>query len=114
MNYEKMTLKVQDALQEASSIAQQKDHSEIGSEHLLLAFLQQEGGIAYPLVERIGVSAQKLIDETNSLLQTYPVVRGNAQMALSSEVQKILAKAEGEMNQLRDEYLSVEIGRAHV
>ena len=108
MNYEKMTLKVQDALQEASSIAQQKDHSEIGSEHLLLAFLQQEGGIAYPLVERIGVSAQKLIDETNSLLQTYPVVRGNAQMALSSEVQKILAKAEGEMNQLRDEYLSVE------
>ena len=75
MNYEKMTLKVQDALQEASSIAHQKDHSEIGSEHLLLAFLQQEGGIAYPLVERIGVSAQKLIDETNSLLQTYPVVR---------------------------------------
>ena len=72
MNYDKMTLKVQDALQQASAIAQQNDHSEIGPEHLLMAFLQQEDGIIPPLVERLGVKPSILIDETNKLLDTYP------------------------------------------
>ena len=39
MNYERMTLKLQEALQESTSIAQKKDHSEVGTEHLLFAFL---------------------------------------------------------------------------
>ncbi|MCR4940077.1 MAG: AAA family ATPase [Treponemataceae bacterium] len=108
MNYEQMTLKVQDALQTSTSLAQQKDHSEVGTEHLLLAFLQQEDGIVSPLVERIGVKVSELKEETEKLLDTYPVVHGNAQMTLSGELQKILAKAEKEMNAFKDEYLSVE------
>lgn len=108
MNYEKMTLKVQDALQSASALAQQKDHSEIGTEHLLLSFLQQEGGIVAPLVERIGVQPSILKDKTAELLDQYPVVHGAAQMSLSSSAQKVLAKAETEMGALKDEFLSVE------
>ncbi len=108
MNYEQMTLKVQDALQTSTSLAQQKDHSEVGTEHLLMAFLNQEDGIVSPLVERIGVKPSELKEETEKLLDTYPVVHGNAQMTLSSELQKILAKAEKEMNAFKDEYLSVE------
>ncbi|MBQ0166413.1 MAG: ATP-dependent chaperone ClpB [Treponema sp.] len=108
MNYEKMTLKVQDALQAASALAQQKDHSEIGTEHLLLSFLEQEGGIVAPLVERIGVQPSLLKDETAKLLDTYPVVHGAAQMTLSSSAQKVLAKAEAEMANMKDEFLSVE------
>lgn len=108
MNYEQMTLKVQDALQTSTSLAQQKDHSEVGTEHLLMAFLDQEDGIVSPLVERIGVKPSELKEETADLLDTYPVVHGNAQMTLSSELQKILAKAEKEMNAFKDEYLSVE------
>ena len=56
MNYDKMTVKVQDALQSASALAQQKDHSEIGTEHVLYALLTQEGGIVAPIVERIGAA----------------------------------------------------------
>ena len=108
MNYEKMTLKVQDALQAASALAQQKDHSEIGTEHLLLSFLEQEGGIVAPLVERIGVKSGYLSSEVSKLLDTYPVVHGAAQMTLSASVQKVLAKAEAEMENLKDEYLSAE------
>lgn len=108
MNYEKMTLKTQDALQAASALAQQKDHSEIGTEHLLLSFLQQEGGIVAPLVERIGVQPGVLTEETERLLDTYPVVHGAAQITLSASLQKVLAKAESEMNALKDEFLSVE------
>ena len=44
MNYDQMTLKTQDAIQEANSLAQQKNHSEIGPEHLLHALLRQKDG----------------------------------------------------------------------
>ncbi|OJF76931.1 MAG: ATP-dependent chaperone ClpB [Treponema sp. CETP13] len=108
MNYEKMTLKVQEALQEASSIAQQNDHSEIGNEHLLMALLKQDGGVVSPLVERIGVQKNTLIDQTQVLMDAYPVVQGNTQLSLSSEAQKTLAKAQKEMQNLKDEYLSAE------
>ena len=42
MDYEHFTLKTQDALQSASALAQQNDHSEIGTEHILMALLQQD------------------------------------------------------------------------
>ena len=108
MNYNKMTLKVQDSLQEASSIAQQRDHSEIGAEHVLKAFLTQEGGIIPPLVEAIGVSPQNLNAEVENLLELNPRISGNSQMSFSNEFQKTLAKAEKEASNLKDEYLSVE------
>ncbi len=108
MDYEHFTLKTQDALQSASALAQQNDHSEIGCEHLLLALLQQKDGVVPPLAERIGISVQSLIQDTNELLESYPTVSGNTQMTLSNEAQKILAKAEKEMADLHDQYLSTE------
>ncbi len=108
MNYENMTLKTQEALQESTSIANQRDHSEVGNEHILYALLTQKDGMVPPLVERIGVNVSSLIKETESLLSSYPVVRGVSQMALSSSAQKMLSKAEGEMSSLKDQYLSTE------
>jgi len=52
MDYEKFTIKAQDALNEASSIAQKGDHSQIEVEHILLALLRQEDGIVPPIVEK--------------------------------------------------------------
>jgi ATP-dependent Clp protease ATP-binding subunit ClpB len=108
MDYEHFTLKTQDALQQASALAQQRDHSEIGLEHILDALLKQKDGIVPPLVERIGVQVQHLIQENEQLLSTYASVSGNVQMALSGEAQKVLAKAEKEMTGLHDQYLSTE------
>ena len=108
MDYEKFTLKTQDALQEASALAQKNDHSEIGLEHLLTAMLTQEDGIVPPVVERIGVSPDSLLHQTAERLSTYPKVTGNTQMHLSSEAQKTLAKAEIQMSKLKDSYLSTE------
>ena len=103
-----MTLKLQEALQESTSIAQKKDHSEVGTEHLLFAFLTQQDGIISPLVANIGVDANYLLSETEKLLDKYPIVHGNASMSLSNELQKILAKSENAQNELKDEYLSCE------
>ena len=108
MNYEQMTLKTQDALQEATAIAQQHDHSEVGNEHVLSALLSQKEGTIPPLIERIGLSVSSLKKEVDELLNMYPQVRGNAQMTLSSYTQKMLAKAEAEMAALKDQYLSTE------
>ena len=103
-----MTLKLQEALQESTSIAQKKDHSQVGTEHLLYAMLSQQDGIISPLVANIGVDANYLFSETENLLNKYPIVHGNASMSLSNELQKILAKSENAQNELKDEYLSCE------
>ncbi|MBQ1593091.1 MAG: type VI secretion system ATPase TssH, partial [Treponema sp.] len=108
MNYDQMTLKTQDAIQEANSLAQQKNHSEIGPEHLLYALLRQKDGTIPPLVERIGVQSETLLGEVERLLDSYPQVSGNVQMAFSSSAQKIIANAEKEMSSLKDLYLSTE------
>ena len=108
MNYEQFTLKTQDAIQTASAIAQQNDHSEIGLEHILQALIEQKEGIVSPLIERIGVQKSEILSSLKQLLQSYPIVKGNVQLSLSNEAQKILAKAEKEMATLKDQYLSTE------
>lgn len=108
MDYEHFTLKTQDALQNASALAQKNDHSEIGLEHLLSSLLSQQDGIVPPIVERVGVNVQSLQKQVDDLLGSYPKVTGNTQMRLSDGVQKVLAKAENEMSKLKDLYLSCE------
>ena len=109
MNYDKFTIKVQDALNEASAIAQKGDHSQIEIEHLLLALLKQEGGIVAPIVERIGASAAQLVADTEALAAKLPKMFGEAaQLYLSSAAGKVLAKAEAEAESLKDEYVSTE------
>ncbi|MBO5237065.1 MAG: ATP-dependent chaperone ClpB [Spirochaetaceae bacterium] len=108
MNYEQYTIKAQEALQNAASIAQQNDHSQVGTEHILLALLEQKDGLIPPLVERIGVSPSALIQDTKQALDYYPRISGDAQISLSSEAAKILAKADKEAAFLKDEYLSTE------
>ena len=108
MDYEHFTLKTQDALQNASALAQKNDHSEIGLEHLLSALLSQQDGIVVPIIERVGVNVQNLQKQVDDLLDEYPKVTGNVQMNFSNEAQKVLAKAENEMSKLKDQYLSCE------
>ena len=108
MNYENFTIKTQEAIQEASSIANKKDNSEIGCEHVLLALLQQQDGLVSPIVERIGVSSNELANRVKDLIDSNPKVSGMAQVYFSPEFQKVLAKAENEMNSLHDQYLSTE------
>lgn len=108
MNYEKFTIKTQEALQEASSIALKNDCSEISTEHVLLALLEQQDGLISPVVENIGVSSSALIQKTKELIDSNPKVSGNANVQFSQNFQRILAKSEGEMEKLGDQFLSTE------
>ena len=109
---EKYTVKAGEAVREASSLAQRDDHSQIESEHLLYALLEQEEGIVPPIVEKIGVSAESLLDELDTMLDKKPRVTGeSAQTYISPMLAKVFAHAEKYADKLKDDYV---IGRAHV
>lgn len=108
MNYENFTIKIQEALQEASSIANKNDNAEITCEHLLLALLTQQDGLITPIIERIGIKVSKLINELKQKINQLPKVKGSANIYFSSDVQKILSKAENQMQNLHDSFLSTE------
>ena len=109
MDYEKLTIKTQEALNEASSIAQKRDHSQIEVEHILLALLRQEDGIVPPIVEKVGADLGGLIAAAEGLMAGGPKVYGEAaQIYFSSAASKVIAKAEAEAASLKDEFVSAE------
>ena len=109
MNYERLTVKAQEALSAATAIAQKEDHSQLETEHVLLALLQQQDGIVPPVIERIGGDVSRLIADTGALLRQMPKVYGDAaQLHFSPAASKILAKAEIEAASLKDEFVSTE------
>ncbi|MDR2305338.1 MAG: ATP-dependent chaperone ClpB [Treponema sp.] len=109
MDYEKLTIRAQEALNEASAIAQRNDHSQVETEHILKALLEQDGGIAASLVERIGANLDKLLSDTDRLISQTPKIYGEAaQLYFSSAASKILTKAETEAKSLKDEFVSSE------
>ena len=94
MNYENFTIKTQEALQEASSIANRNDNSEIGCEHVLEALLEQKDGLIAPVVERIGIPSAELLTKVKQIISQNPKISGGAQVYFSSQLQKVIAKAE--------------------
>ena len=109
MNYEKYTLKTQEALEEATSLAQQVDANSVDTPFILKALLQQEEGIVGPVVEKIGVSVTNLLASVDEIISKLPkVYGGNEQLYFSPAAGKALAKAEGEAGKLTDEYVSTE------
>ncbi|MDR3335630.1 MAG: ATP-dependent chaperone ClpB [Treponema sp.] len=109
MDYQKLTIKAQEALDGAQKIAQKGDHAQIEPEHLLLALLTQEGGIVAPIVKQVGADLERLIADTEALAAQSPKIFGDAaQLCLSSAASKTLGKAEGEAAALKDEFVSTE------
>ena len=109
MNQEKLTVKAQEALAAASTLAQREDHAQLEVEHLLLALLAQEDGIVPPVVARIGGEAGSIAAELEAALRRRAKVYGEAaQLQMSAAAGKVLAKAEAEAASLKDDFVSTE------
>jgi ATP-dependent Clp protease ATP-binding subunit ClpB len=108
----RMTHKLQEALQGASTTATRRNHQGIDVEHLLLALLEQEGGIAPNLLELAGTAPRAVREALESELAKRPQVQSGAgapsQAYLTQRLAQLLGKAEEEMKTLKDDYLSVE------
>ncbi|KFO67078.1 protein disaggregation chaperone [Smithella sp. SCADC] len=110
MRFDKFTLKVQEALQEAQSLAGSMGHQSIEPEHLLVCFLRQDDGIAGAIINKLNASPQKIEKELDNYLKKQPSVQGvgAGEVYLGSRLNKIFDKAMTEAAQLKDEYVSAE------
>jgi len=109
MRFDKFTLKVQEALQEAQSYAGSLGHQAIEPEHLLVCFLRQQDGIVSSIINKLSVSPRQIEQELVRFLEKQPRVEGTAgQVYLSGRLNKIFDKALTEAAQLKDEYVSAE------
>ena len=109
MDYDKFTLKAQEVVQAAASEAQRRDHTQIDPDHLLLALLRQEEGVASAIMDRVGADRKAMEAELELALGKKPKVFGEAaQVYLSPASSKTLSKAEVEAGALKDDFVAAE------
>ncbi|MEP7071170.1 MAG: ATP-dependent chaperone ClpB [Verrucomicrobiota bacterium] len=109
MRIDRFTQKMQEALQAAQDLAAKGQSSEIGTEHFLLALLEQSEGVVRPLLEKIGVGSEALRARLEGDLARRTKVSGAvSEPRMSNDLRRTLDAAEQEMSKLRDEYLSGE------
>jgi ATP-dependent Clp protease ATP-binding subunit ClpB len=112
MDLNKFTEKSQSALTEAQNIAARSQHQAADVEHLMLALLEQEGGLVPRLFEKAKVSPDLLQRKVEEALSRIPRVSGDTTtgqgLYVTQRLNKLLAKAQDEAKRLKDEYVSVE------
>jgi ATP-dependent Clp protease ATP-binding subunit ClpB len=112
MNPEKLTQKSQEALQDAQTLGTRYGHTEVDGEHLLLALLRQEGGLAGRLFEKMDVPVEAFAGRLEGELERQPRVSGRSsesgKIYVTQRLQRLMVAAEDIASGLKDEYVSVE------
>ena len=110
MRFDKMTLKVQEALQEAQRIASKYGHQAVDVEHLLLAMLKQPQGIALSVLKKLGADPGVIGGDIEKILARLPKVSGagTGQVYLSARLGAVLEAASAEASKMKDEYVGIE------
>jgi len=106
--FAKFTVKAQEAVQAAQSIADQLSHQAIEPEHLLLALIQQQEGVVSPLLAKLGAPADAIRRQVEAELAKAPKVRGGTGAYGTPRLRAIFERAQQEAERLRDEYVSTE------
>ena len=110
MNPNQFTLKLQEALQSAQSLAAARGHAEMASLHLLAALLDQNEGLTRPLLAKIGVDPGALRPTLDPLLDRRAKSSGpvGQQLYLSADLRAVFDAAEKIRTKLKDDFTSVE------
>ncbi|HID06839.1 MAG TPA: ATP-dependent chaperone ClpB [Armatimonadetes bacterium] len=108
MDMNKFTIKAQEALQTAHQLAQSYQHAEMDPEHLLMALLEQPEGTAPRVLEKLGVTVERLQGALRAELERRPKVSGATQMYISQRLLEVLQRAEQAMREMQDQYISTE------
>jgi ATP-dependent Clp protease ATP-binding subunit ClpB len=118
IRWEKLTVKTQQAIQEAQSRAAELGNPELQPVHLLLALIEDREGVVPSVLEKIGVPTEHLESDLRGIEQKLPRVAGvAAQPSMSQAMNKVLEQAFREAANFKDEYVSTEhllLGVAHL
>jgi ATP-dependent Clp protease ATP-binding subunit ClpB len=107
MRIDRLTQKVREALMHAQEIATQEQQQAIEVPHMVLALIDQEGGVVPPLLEKMGVSARAIEEQMRALLGKLPKVSGG-QPYMGSELNLALQSGWQHAQKMGDSYLSTE------
>ncbi|MCA8985094.1 MAG: ATP-dependent chaperone ClpB [Planctomycetaceae bacterium] len=106
---EKLTIKAQEAVQNAQRIAEQRNHQQLQPLHLLAALLEETEGIVKPLLQKIGANQPQLKTIVEGELKRLPSVSGTGGQASASRAfMDVLEKAQAQADSMRDQYVSTE------
>ncbi len=109
-NFDKLTIKAQETVQNAVEIAQNYNNQIVEPEHLFAAMLQDAGGVAESMIQKTGANVSLLKVKIGELLEALPKVTGagvgNQQLSMATA--KLLDKAAEEARNLKDEFISTE------
>src|SRR3989454_2245644 len=112
MDLNRLTEKAQDVIRGAQALAQRRGHAQIDVEHLAVALLSQDGGVAPRIVEKAGGNPQSLVQRLQQALERLPRVSGPGapagQVYIGPRVDEVLTGAEAEAQRMKDEFVSVE------
>ena len=112
MNAEKMTLKVQESLNEAYNIAVRYNHQQVDIIHLLSALINQEDGLIPNIIEKMGTNIGIVKNDIHIVLDKMPKILGEAAKSsgviASRKINEVLIKAEDISKDFGDSYISVE------
>ncbi len=110
IRWDKFTLKSQEAIQKASSLANENGQPEVLPMHLLMALVEDKEGIIVPLLQKIGVPTEQMLAGVRHAIAGLPKVSGAAasEPGLSTSMQRVLNDASKEAQDFKDEYVSTE------
>jgi ATP-dependent Clp protease ATP-binding subunit ClpB len=108
LRMDKFTVKAQEALQAAQSLADQHGHQSVEPEHLLAALVQQREGVVAPVLAKLGARAESIQRALEAELTRLPKVRGGSGQYMGERLRATLEHAQTEAERLRDEYVSTE------
>jgi len=110
MQPDRFTVKSQEALAAAQRLASARGNSQVAPHHLLLALLEQDGGIVVPVLRRANADPESVRRRANQALDALPTVTGDGQAepALDAELLDLLSRADDEARGMGDEYVSTE------
>ena len=109
MNFEKFTIKAQDALAAAQSIASEHGHQSIEDFHLLSALLEQQETVILPILQKLEINVPSLKKDVADIIGSHPKVTGqNVQIYIGPQLNNILESALKEAEKLKDDYVSTE------
>jgi ATP-dependent Clp protease ATP-binding subunit ClpB len=112
MDFNRFTEKMQEAVRAAQSIAIQHGNQQIDVEHLLLALMEQEGGLAPSILNKADIKVDSLRARVQQEVDRLPKVSGATggpdQVYVTPRITKLLTQAEEEAKRLKDEFTSVE------
>lgn len=110
MNIDKMTLKVQEALNDAQSTAVRFGNPQVDVIHLFYALLDQKDGLIPNIIQKMGKDPKTILDVTQSFIEKLPKVSGDGSSSVyaTRRIEEVLNKAENIAEEFKDSFISVE------